>query len=71
MYFVGFRVREIIDSQIQVSREKDIVNVISVKKLDPDFTQGTSVKLFDKEQVLCRDIGSGCIDSVLYDRYDS
>src|SRR5436309_161574 len=71
VYFVGFRVREIIDSQIQVSREKDIVNVISVKKLDPDFTQGTSVKLFDKEQVLCRDIGSGCIDSVLYDRYDS
>jgi hypothetical protein len=71
VYFVGFRVREIQDNQIRVSREKDVVNVISLKSLDPSLGKPTSVRMYRSDQILCADIGVGCIESVLYDKYES
>jgi hypothetical protein len=70
-YFVGFRVKKIERNQIFVSREKDVVNVISLKKLDPDLNKRTSVKMFQSGRVLCADIGVGCIDGILFNRYES
>lgn len=68
-YFVGFRVREIEDGVIAVSREKDIVNVISLKTLDPDLKNHLQVKMKDSGEPLCRDLAEGCIDRIFYDRY--
>jgi hypothetical protein len=68
VYFVGFRVRKIEDGAIFVSREKDIVNVISLKALDPGLDKHLSVKIFEGDKVLCRDLGSGCDDGIFYDR---
>ncbi len=66
-YFVGFRVREIADGVITVSREKDIVNVISLHALDPELKKRLQVKLQGGE-TLCRDLGEGCVDRIYYDR---
>jgi hypothetical protein len=68
VYFVGFRVREIDNGTITVSREKDIVNVISLHALDPELNRHLQVKLKDGDEVLCRDLGEGCIDRIYYDR---
>jgi hypothetical protein len=70
-YFIGFRVREIQNAQILVSREKDVVNVISLRKLDANLDKRISVRMFQSGRILCADIGVGCIDSILYDRYES
>ncbi|MGO9701376.1 MAG: hypothetical protein ACLPX7_19175 [Xanthobacteraceae bacterium] len=68
-YFVGFRVREIGgDGSIVVTREKDIVNVISLKALDPKLDKHTKVRIFKTDQVLCQDIGKGCEPGIFYDR---
>jgi hypothetical protein len=67
-YFVGFRVREIRDGQIFVSREKDIVNVISLRNLDADLNKHTSVKVFQSERILCADIAVACDDGIFYER---
>lgn len=70
VYFVGFRVRKIEDGVISVSREKHIVNVISLKALDPDLKNHLQVKMEDDGgALLCRDLGEGCIDRIFYDRY--
>ena len=68
VYFVGFRVREIADGTIAVSREKDIVNVISLHALDPDLKKHLQVKMMDGGEILRRDLGEGCIDRIYYDR---
>lgn len=68
VYFVGFRVREIADGSITVSREKDIVNVISLHALDPELKKQLQVKMQDSNEILCRDLGQGCIDRIYYDR---
>jgi hypothetical protein len=68
VYFVGFRVREIDNGTITVSREKDIVNVISLHALDPKLDKHLQVKLKDSNEVLCGDLGEGCIDRIYYDR---
>lgn len=68
-YFVGFKVSAIGDGAILVSREKGTVNVISLKKLDPDLDKHTSVKDFSSHAVLCRDIAKGCIKTIFYGRY--
>jgi len=68
VYFVGFRVREIADGTITVSREKDIVNVISLKALDPELNKHLRVKLQDRDEILCRDLAEGCVDRIYYDR---
>ncbi len=68
-YFVGFKVREIHDGAIFVSREKSAVNVISLKDLDPDLDKHTSVKVFRSDSVLCQDIGAACIGTIFYGRW--
>ncbi len=68
VYFVGFRVREIADGIITVSREKDIVNVISLHALDPELNKHLQVKIQDSAEVLCRDLAQGCIDRIYYGR---
>lgn len=65
-YFVGFRVREIEDGTITVTREKNVVNVISLKALDPKLDRHTKVKIFEGDKVLCEDIGKGCDPAIFY-----
>jgi hypothetical protein len=68
-YFVGFRVIEIgDDGSILVTREKDVVNVISLKALDPKLDKHTKVKIFKVDKVLCQDIGKDCGPGIFYDR---
>lgn len=69
VYFVGFRVLKIEDGTIFVAREKRILNVISLKALDPDLDQHLRVKLSKNNKVLCRDLESGCEAGIFYDRY--
>src|SRR6202043_517588 len=60
-YFVGFKVRQITGQSILVSREKDTVNIISLKTIDPGLDKPTSVKDAGNHAVLCADIAKGCI----------
>jgi hypothetical protein len=68
VYFVGFRVRKIDDGTIFVSREKDIVNVISLKALDPGLDKHIKVQLFESAKVLCPDIATRCDRHIFYTR---
>lgn len=67
VYFVGFRVRKIEDNTIYVSREKDIVNVISLHELDPKLDKPLAVKLEESKKVLCEDVNKRCDAGVFYD----
>jgi hypothetical protein len=67
-YFIGFRVRRIENGAIQVTREKDVVNVISLKTLDPKLDKGIKVTVFEGSKVLCEDIGKSCIEAIFYSR---
>ena len=67
VYFVGFRVRKIEDNTIYVSREKDIVNVISLHELDPKLDHPLAVKLEDGKKVLCQDVNKRCDAGIFYD----
>ena len=68
VYFVGFRVRQIVDDTIEVTREKDVVNVISLKSLDPKLDKKMRVKIFEGDKVLCSDIGKECEPGIFYSR---
>jgi hypothetical protein len=68
-YFVGFKVRQITGQTILVSREKDTVNIISLKTIDPGLDKPTSVKDADNHATLCNDIATGCIKTIFYGRY--
>ena len=68
VYFVGYRVRAIEGGTIEVSREKDIVNVISLKDLDPKLEKRLRVKIYQGTQVLCPDLGTGCEERIFYER---
>ena len=68
VYFVGYRVRAIESGTIEVSREKDIVNVISLKDLDPKLEKRLRVKIHQGTQVLCADLGTGCEERIFYER---
>jgi hypothetical protein len=68
VYFIGFRVREIHEGTIFVSREKKVVNVISLKAIDADLEKHLKVKIFGGTKVLCRDLGTGCEPQIFYDR---
>jgi hypothetical protein len=68
-YFVGFKVRQITGQSILVSREKDTVNIISLKTIDPDLDKPTSVRDADNQATLCNDIATGCIKTIFYGRY--
>lgn len=69
VYFVGFKVREVGDGTIIVSREKSVVNVISLKKLDPGLDKPTKVQDFESHALLCADINKGCSKGIFYGRY--
>jgi hypothetical protein len=68
-YFVGFRAREIRDGAIFVTREKDNVNIISLKQLDPNLDKPTKVEDFRSHAILCNDIATGCVKTIFYGRY--
>ena len=68
-YFVGFKVSGISGGAILVTRKKGTVNVISLKKIDPDLDKHTGVKDFASHAVLCQDIAEGCIKTIFYGRY--
>jgi len=68
-YFVGFKVRDIRDGAIYVSRQKGNVNVVSLKTFDPNLDKHTAVKDFHDRSVLCQDIGAGCTKQIFYGRY--
>ena len=68
VYFVGFRVREIDNNTIFVSREKDVVNVISLSALDPELRKQIKVQIFEGDKVLCRDLGKECEPGIFYER---
>lgn len=68
IYFVGFRVRQIKDNTIFVAREKDVVNVISLKTLDAKLEKHIKVQIFERDKVLCRDVGAECDAAIFYTR---
>jgi hypothetical protein len=68
VYFIGFRVREIHEGTIFVSREKKVVNVISLKTIDADLEKHLKVKIFKGTKVLCQDLGTECAPGIFYDR---
>ncbi len=68
VYFVGFRVRAIDGGAIQVAREQDVVNVISLKALDGKLDRPLKVMLFQSDKVLCQDINKGCDKGIFYGR---
>jgi len=70
VYFVGYRVREIAKDTIFVSREKDIVNVISLKNLDPKVDKHLKVQIFQGDKVLCQDLGSKCEPEIFHDHQE-
>jgi hypothetical protein len=68
VYFIGLRVRRIENGEIQVARERDIVNVISLKDLDPKLNKHLKVTVFETNKALCADLAEGCVDSIFYNR---
>jgi hypothetical protein len=68
VYFIGFRVRKIENGTIFVSRERDIINVISLKALDPGLDKHIKVQLFEGTKVLCPDIATECDQGIFYSR---
>ena len=68
-YFVGFKVREICNGAIYISREKGSVNVISLNKIDPNLDKHTIVKEFQTGAVLCEDVAKGCGKGIFYGDY--
>jgi len=58
--------REAAGKTIFVSREKDIVNVISLKALDPGLDKHIKVQLFESAKVLCPDIATSCDQHIFY-----
>ena len=76
-YFVGFRVRKIEKGTIFVSREKGIVNVISLNALGvcsvdgkddgcDDSSLNIKVRLLEGGKVLCPDIATECDQGIFY-----
>jgi len=72
-YFIGFKVEAVADQMITVSRAKGVVNVISLKTIDPDLQKHTRVVEAGTKAVLCKDIDSdsapGCIPQIFYGSY--
>jgi hypothetical protein len=70
VYFVGFRVRKIESGTIFVSREKDVVNVISLKVLDPELKRHIKVRVSESDKVICQDIGERCDPGIFHDAHE-
>jgi len=70
VYFVGFRVRKIEHGTIFVSREKDVVNVISLKALDRELQKHIKVRVSESDKVICQDIGDRCDPGIFHDAHE-
>jgi hypothetical protein len=72
-YFIGFKVETVAEHTIAVSRSKGLVNVISIKSIDPDLKAHTRVVETGSNKVLCKDIDAdsnpGCIPQIFYGSY--
>jgi hypothetical protein len=72
-YFIGFKVEAVADHMITVSRSKGLVNVISLKAIDPALKAHTRVMEAGSSKVLCKDIDAdsdpGCIPQIFYGSY--
>jgi opacity protein-like surface antigen len=68
-YFVGFKVKELGKGTILVTPAKGTVNVVSLKKIDPDLDQPTKVQDAQSHAVLCDDIAKGCVKTIFYGQY--
>jgi hypothetical protein len=68
-YFIGFKVGEIRGGAILVLRDEGVVNVISLKGIDPELSKNTKVEDFQSGVLLCDNIGGGCIAKIFYGRY--
>jgi hypothetical protein len=68
-YFIGFKVETIGGSTISVSRSKGLVNVISLKKIDPELKTPTRVEDSVSHAILCKDIATGCVPQIFYGSY--
>jgi hypothetical protein len=70
-YFIGFKVEAVADHAITVSRSKGLVNVISLKPIDPDLKAHTRVVEAGSNSVLCKDIDTdpGCLPQIFYGSY--
>jgi hypothetical protein len=72
-YFIGFKVEAVADQTISVSRSKGLVNVISIKSIDPDLKAHTRVVEAGGNNVLCKDIDAdsnpGCVSQIFYGSY--
>jgi hypothetical protein len=68
-YFIGFKVESIQGNTIGVSRSKGLVNVISIKKIDPELKTPTRVEDSGSHAVLCKDIATGCVPQIFYGSY--
>jgi hypothetical protein len=67
VYFVGYRVRKIEDNTIFVTREPDVVNVISLHEIDARLDRPLAVKLDESKKVLCEDVNKRCSAGIFYD----
>lgn len=68
-YFVGFKVMQIRGRTIFASRDKGTVNVISLKKIDPNLDKHTKVVDAQSRAVLCADVAESCVKTIFYGRY--
>ena len=68
-YFIGFKVEAMGGNTIGVSRSKGLVNVISLKKIDPELKTPTRVEDSGSHAVLCKDIATGCVPQIFYGSY--
>jgi hypothetical protein len=69
VYFVGFKVREINKNSISVSRENDAVNVVSLKRIDPELDKHARIIDSQTGAVLCKDIAVGCVKQIFYGQW--
>jgi hypothetical protein len=60
-------VRKIENDTIFVSREKDVVNVISLHALDPKLDRPLAVRLEESNKVLCAHVDKRCDAGIFYD----
>jgi hypothetical protein len=69
IYFVGFTVKEMNKGSISVTRQRGAVNVVSLKRIDPDLDKHTRVIDSRTGAVLCKDIAVGCVKQIFYGQW--
>lgn len=69
VYFVGFKVIEVRGDAIVVSHQSGVVNVISLKNVDPTLDRHINVIESRSQSVLCEDVARGCFPRIFYGRW--